>query len=119
MKRTTWLTGLLLALCSSACSEGGGAAPPDGAMLYARQSCATCHGGNRQGSSLAPALVGIAGHWTVENLAAYLADPKGYAANDERLRKQGEAYRMPMTPYGHLSVEERTAIATWLLAPGG
>lgn len=111
MNRPTTLLVLLLAACAPSSEEG----PLDGAALYKRQNCAACHGMNRQGSGLAPAIDAVGQHWTVDGLAEYLADPQGYAANDERLKAQGERYRMPMTPYKHLSVEERKAIAAYVI----
>lgn len=107
---------LLLVLVLASCSGGdGGAKPLDGATLYQRQGCMACHGPNLQGSTMAPALGGLTAHWTVDELVAYLNDPKGYAAGDERLRKQGEAYRSPMPPYRNVGEEGLRTLAAWLL----
>ena len=109
------LLGLTLGTTLASCSDAADAGPVDGATLFNRNGCMACHGMNRQGGSLGPTLKGLAEHWSVEQLVAYLEDPKGYAAQDERLRVQGEAFRSPMPPYANLSVEERTTLAAWLL----
>ncbi len=78
---------LALALLPLACS--GPKKPADeqsGAELYATY-CKSCHGKQGRGSflNLGPSYEGLAQHWTAENLLEYIADPKTFAAADERL----------------------------------
>ena len=111
------LLGLSLVVSLASCSDSGeGGKPIDGATLFNRNGCIACHGMNRQGGGLGPVLKGLGQHWTTEQLVAYLEDPKGYAEGDERLKAQGAKYRSPMPPYANLSVDERTTLASWLLA---
>lgn len=121
MKHLSLLASVLLglaALLAGACSGGGDSQAKDGPTLFSRNGCVACHGHKLQGSSMAPALAGLAEHWTVEDMVAYLADPKGYAAQDPRLSEQGKSYRTVMPPYANVSVEDRTVLAEWLLAGG-
>jgi mono/diheme cytochrome c family protein len=119
MRRSHTLRSLPLFLALAACAPAGGdAAVPeqhDGAELYKRQSCNVCHGPHGDGSALAPALRGLAELWTAEELVRYLADPKAYAAGDERLREQAERYPQMMPPYGSLDEARRTALAEHVL----
>jgi len=105
---------LSLAGCSSGTEEAGGGAAA--AKLFRQQACGQCHGATGKGSSLGPPLSGLAGRWSVDELAAYLADPRGYDG-DNFVRSQGN-YPAPMSTYSHLSLEERRSLAGWLLERG-
>jgi mono/diheme cytochrome c family protein len=85
-----------------------------GALLYETQSCGTCHGADgasafwRPGPDLLPNL----DTWTVDSLAAYLADPISIAQGIERL---GEG---SMPEYGHLDEATRRRLAEYVLSLG-
>ncbi len=107
----------------SACSEAAPAPAPsdanplplDGAALYRSKNCLTCHGKDRSGTMLAPSLHGLAAHWSAEDLASFLREPKPWLAKNERLATTAANYRSPMPPtFG--TDAERLALAQWLLA---
>ena len=47
-----------------------------GPALYAENRCAECHGHDREGSELAPALRKLDEVWNEENLTRFLMDPR-------------------------------------------
>lgn len=103
--------------------EGGGEAPEDlsgagggfdGAEVFKSASCAMCHGEEREGTGMAPRLLGLDDYWVPETLEKYLLDPKGYAAGDERLSEQAKQFSMEMPPWSY-SAEELAALINWLL----
>lgn len=102
-------------------SEMGGedsapAGEVDGFMVYKEVNCTMCHGADRAGTTMAPALTGLEAYWDVEKLSQYLRDPETYAANDARLKDQDEQYDMQMPDFEG-SDEELAALAAWLLKP--
>ncbi len=104
---------LLLAGCSGPSTDLA-PAEQDGALLYATQKCALCHGDDgasawwRPGPDLRPHL----GDWTVDGLAAYLLDPIGTAEGIDRLAGDG------MPAYEHLDEPTRRRLAAYVLALG-
>ena len=88
----------------------------DGATIYELQNCANCHGKDREGKSLGPALEGLAANWDEEGLARFFADPKPFLAEDARLEGLRKAYPAAMSKYDNLDLEQRTTLARWLLA---
>jgi hypothetical protein len=67
-----------------------------GWQVYVDLDCATCHGENREGKRSAPALTGLAKHWTAEQLARYLLDPDAMIRADPRLAYRAEKYAIGM-----------------------
>lgn len=87
-----------------------------GESLYASQQCKMCHGPTGEGMpAMGPDLRPMDTLWSVDDLIAYLGDPKGYAEKDERLSKNLGKYRMPM-PQNNLSEERRRILAEYVLA---
>ncbi len=108
---------LVAALAPSACSDPEpDPGPPDGAALFRQQNCVQCHGAEGRGTNLGPALVDKKSFWTRETLAQYLTDPQARIQKDARLSKQADLYRLPMTKFVGLSLEQRLAIADHVLA---
>lgn len=105
---------LLLAVLAAGCGAGGDTGDP-GAALYRAQNCANCHGEEAVGGPLAPPLRGLAAHWTRDDLARYLRDPRGFAGKSARTRELEDEYTRIMPPYSNLTGEERGALAGWLL----
>lgn len=93
--------------------------PPEGAsgpQIYELQNCANCHGAGGEGSSLGPALRGLAAWWTRDALVSYLADPRTFVENDPRLKELDERYWGSMSSYDNLTAAQRGVLADWLLA---
>lgn len=114
--RRPFLLLSLLALAAFACSSPGPSDPATarGATVY-RAHCASCHGEERAGKRTAPALLGMAQHWTPERLAEYLQDPPGLASHDPRLLHLSGRYTLKMPPFPHLQAEEVRDLSTFLL----
>lgn len=107
----------LFALGAVACAdEVEPSGPPDGAQLFREQNCVQCHGPEGRGTNLGPALFDKKSFWTRQELAQYLTDPQARIQKDERLAKQADLYRLPMTKFVALSREQRLAIADHVLA---
>ena len=91
---------LALPLVAAACSSGEPPGPPDGAALYRRKGCITCHKDDGRGGPLAPPLRRAAEYWTRETLADYLADPARFVESDARLTSLKTQYNQQMPPAG-------------------
>ena len=104
---------VFLAACSGPATDAP-AGEQAGALLYETQSCGTCHGPDgasafwRPGPDLLPHL----DTWTVDTLAAYLADPAAVAEGIERLGDSS------MPEYGHLDEATRRRLALYVLSLG-
>ena len=117
---------LLAALCTasllSACgpSDPGadeaaaGSDPAHGEKLYATRACASCHGGKGAGLSTAPGFAGLDDHWTREQLAEYLGNPRAWIDKDARLRELKRRYSMEMPAFG-APLPDRLALADHVL----
>ncbi|MDA0195229.1 MAG: PQQ-binding-like beta-propeller repeat protein [Bacteroidetes bacterium] len=70
---------------------------PDGEYIYALNSCATCHGANREGNGVFPSLVGVSEKLTENEVMQELRTGKG---------------QMPAFP--NLSEEEKEALVSFL-----
>ena len=107
------------ALASAGCAFRRDPPPDaDGATIYAFQLCANCHADDARGTSRGPDLAGLAEHWDVEGLAAFLADPEEAVEGDERLARLARESSSTMRSYANLSLEQRRVLARWLLDPG-
>jgi len=107
--------GLLLTLGASGCSSEATALPvrdQSGEQLYESQRCALCHGAD--GSSAfwrpGPELLSHLDSWSIDALAAYLADPVAVAATLSRLDGEG------MPAYDHLDQATRRRLAAYVLS---
>ena len=81
---------LALTLVPASCSSKPGVTTTSsGADLYGAH-CAQCHGAEGRGTflNLGPSFEGVKQHWTADKLLEYIADPKAYAAKEERLGKR-------------------------------
>ena len=106
-------------LALGACSSEPPEEPTDtgnGAELYASAGCAMCHGADGAGGPLGPELRNLGTHWQAGELAEFLADPMPFVKQDARLAQQAAGYQMPMQPQPTLSLEDREAIAAWVLS---
>ena len=67
-----------------------------GWQAYIDLNCASCHGDNREGQRSGPALVGLAKHWTADQLVSYLSDPDAVVKANPRLAYKAEKYAIGM-----------------------
>jgi len=104
----------LLAACSSPTTDVP-LEEQDGELLYKSQACGKCHGAD--GSSAfwlpGPDLRTHLDAWTVDTLAAYLADPMTVAKGIERLAGEGK-----MPEFSHLDEASRRRLAEFVLTMG-
>ena len=108
-----WLAGLF-ALTLVACGggfPGGGEAP--GQRLYTTL-CSSCHGPTGAGGALAPPLEDLAAHWTREQLAEYVSNPRAWVERDERLQALKNRYSTEM-PAVSASEQDRLLLADRVL----
>jgi mono/diheme cytochrome c family protein len=97
-------------------AEAGDAATlaAGGQDAYTAGNCSMCHGANREGGKLGPALAKLSVNWDKDKLVRYLADPEGYKAQDSRLSADAKKYPMNM-PRPRLTDEQLAALAAWLM----
>jgi mono/diheme cytochrome c family protein len=109
-----WLlavTGLasMLAACQSPSGDRG-------AQIYAMESCAICHGKQREGTRLGPPLIGLKAHWTEDKLVRdYFPDPVTFQNNDPRLREMLKTFNTMKMPAVRIPEADQRALARWLL----
>lgn len=110
---------IVLAAGAAACgtSTDAGREPIlDAPAAYHKRTCYRCHGRDREGTEIGPPLHGLAEHWDVDRLAAYIADPESFRKDDPRLEQLVDDYRGKVMKGYKLAESERKALATWLLA---
>jgi len=101
--------------CGSSEEPGGTAGGPP--LAYTQAKCNGCHGAEGGGGMLGPTLQGIAEHWTVDDLAEFIANPAPFVADRPRLKEMLEVdYKMQMTANATLTESERRALAEWVLS---
>ena len=85
-------------------------------QLIANFGCTNCHGGNLQGTQLAPALTNLSQYWGKETLLNYLRNPNDFM-NDERFQAYREKYPSQiMPPYGNKNIKDLGKIVDYLLS---
>lgn len=55
-------------------------------------------------------------HWSLEGLAAYLADPASHRQREGRLQSLNRLYTAHMPAFAGLPADRRTALAAYLLS---
>ncbi len=77
--------------------------------------CKTCHGGNLEGTTMAPALANLSSFYDRDKLINYLRNPNSFMDQD-RFKKYKEKYRGIIMPsYGQHSVKQIGKVADYLL----
>jgi mono/diheme cytochrome c family protein len=85
-------------------------------QLVSNFGCTNCHGGNLQGTQLAPALKNLSQYWGKESLLSYLRNPNDYM-NEDRFKTYKEKYPgQIMPPYGNKNIKDLGKIVDYLLA---
>jgi cytochrome c2 len=85
------------------------------AQLISNFGCTNCHGGELQGTQMAPALTNLSQYWGKERLLAYLRNPNDFM-NDPRFKEYKEKYpNQIMPPYGNKNIKDLGKIVDYLL----
>lgn len=87
----------------------------DGLSLIKRNNCVTCHGGNLEGTKMAPALANLKEYWSREDLINYLRNPTAYDGGSRFKEYRLEYKNVVMPSYGNLDVKELGKMADYLL----
>jgi len=85
-------------------------------QLVSNFGCTNCHGGNLQGTQLAPALTNLSSYWGKETLLNYLRNPNDFM-NDDRFQEYKKKYPNQIMPsYGNKNIKDLGKIVDYLLA---
>ena len=86
-----------------------------GEQLISNFGCTNCHGGELQGTPMAPALTNLSQYWGKERLLAYLRNPNDFM-NDPRFKEYRVKYpNQIMPPYGNKNIKDLGKIVDYLL----
>jgi len=84
-------------------------------QLVSNFGCTNCHGGELQGTPMAPALTNLSQFWGKESLLNYLRNPNDFM-NQERFIEYKEKYpNQIMPPYGNKNIKDLGKIVDYLL----
>jgi cytochrome c553 len=87
----------------------------DGMQAYAAETCAACHGAERQGGKTGPPLQRLHRHWSEDELVAFLRTPSTALANSSRLQELSRQYKVQMAGLPAASEENLRTLARYLL----
>ena len=84
-------------------------------QLISNFGCTNCHGGDLQGTPMAPALTNLSLYWRKETLLNYLRNPNDFM-NEDRFIEYKEKYpNQIMPPYGNKNIKDLGKIVDYLL----
>ncbi len=87
-----------------------------GEQIYADLNCASCHGGDLQGTNQAPALLNLGKNWTKTELINYLRNPESFGS-DERIKKFKEQFGNSFMPdFDGVETKRLGILAEYLLS---
>lgn len=87
----------------------------DGKTLVQQVGCVNCHGGDLQGTQMAPALANLKEHWTRDALINYLRNPSSYSG-DKRFDDYRAQYKNIVMPsFNNLDVKVLGKLSDYLL----
>lgn len=85
-------------------------------QLISNFGCTNCHGGELQGTPMAPALTNLSSYWGKESLLNYLRNPNDFM-NEKRFIEYKQKYPSQiMPPYGNKNIKDLGKIVDYLLA---
>ncbi len=88
----------------------------DGLALLKNIGCTSCHGGNLEGTKMAPALIMAKQHFDRNELINYLRNPADYSS-DPRFDMYQDKYKGIIMPsYSNIDVKKLGKIADYLLS---
>ncbi len=82
--------------------------------LLANNRCYTCHGGDLNGTGMAPSLAKVGDNWKVGNLVSYLQNPKAFL-NNTRMAVLKQKYGREMPAQDKMTNDELKALAEYLI----
>ena len=84
-------------------------------QLISNFGCTNCHGGNLQGTAMAPALTNLSQYWGKESLLNYLRNPNDFM-DETRFQEYKQKYpNQIMPPYGNKNIKDLGKIVDYLL----
>lgn len=86
-----------------------------GDVLIKQFNCSGCHGSDLQGTTMAPALVGLKKYYDRDKLINYLRNPNSYLEEERFKEYKGKFKNIVMPAYGNKDVKELGKIADYLL----
>jgi cytochrome c2 len=84
--------------------------------VYSFEGCASCHGGERQGTRSAPPLARLRRHWSADELTRYLRHPGAYP-KDRRLRRVADRFPAEMAGLPAADPGRLRDLVAYLLSP--
>ena len=85
-------------------------------QLISNFGCTNCHGGDLQGTPMAPALTNLSSYWGKESLLNYLRRPEDFM-DEARFQEYKQKYpNQIMPPYGNKNIKDLGKIVDYLLA---
>jgi hypothetical protein len=85
------------------------------AQLISNFGCTNCHGGELQGTQMAPALTNLSQHWGKESLLNYLRRPEDFM-DEARFQEYKQKYpNQIMPPYNNKNIKDLGKIVDYLL----
>ena len=84
-------------------------------QLISNFGCVNCHGGDLQGTPMAPALTNLSSYWGKESLLNYLRNPNDFM-DDDRFKEYKQKFpNQIMPPYGNKNIKDLGKIVDYLL----
>jgi hypothetical protein len=84
-------------------------------QLVSNFGCTNCHGGELQGTPMAPALTNLSSYWGKESLLNYLRNPNDFM-DKARFQEYKEKYPSQIMPsYGNKNIKDLGKIVDYLL----
>ena len=84
-------------------------------QIISNFGCTNCHGGELQGTPMAPALTNLSSYWGKESLLNYLRNPNDFM-DDARFQEYKKKYpNQIMPPYGNKNIKDLGKIVDYLL----
>ena len=85
-------------------------------QLISNFGCTNCHGGELQGTPMAPALTNLSSNWGKESLLNYLRNPNDFM-DEARFKEYKQKYPSQiMPPYGNKNIKDLGKIVDFLLS---
>ena len=73
--------------------------PVEGKAIYQETGCARCHGPDRNGGSMGPALKDLRSHWNQDELNSYISNPSVFREKSPRLKALSKQFESEMPSY--------------------